>query len=163
MATEAPSSVRLLSDLEILDRPNDQSIQALHDYWIEKKGAGSMLLRGSIDPLEIKSHLPLLFMLDVLEGGQDFSYRLIGTTTATMSGRDVTGATFGSLYAVRPGVMATLRSLFRPVIVERRPVFASGRVFWRPERDFRRFEGGYFPISGNGTEIDIILGEVQFS
>ncbi len=122
-----------------------------------------MPLRRDIDPIELKGHLPSLFMLDVIEDGRDFRYRLVGTTIAAMSGRDVTGAKLSTLYHADPDALARIATLFGPVISERRPVFARGTVFWRPERDFRRFEAGYFPLSTDGETVDIILAEVRFS
>lgn len=151
-----------LSNVEILAQPADRSIEALLAYWTAKRGARAVPRREDIDPIELKDHLPSLFMLDVLDAGRDFRYRLVGTTIAEMSGRDVTGAKLSTLYEAYPDALAKIATLFAPVIAERRPVFARGTVFWRPERDFRRFEAGYFPVSSDGETVDIILSEIRF-
>lgn len=152
-----------LGDIQVLAQPGDRSIQALHDYWMGKRGAHAVPMRQDVDPIELKDHLSSLFMLDVLDGGLDFRYRLVGTTIAEMSGRDVTGAKLSTLYHSHPDALAKIAKLFGPVISERRPVFARGTVFWLPERDFRRFEAGYFPLSTDGDAVDIILAEIRFS
>jgi hypothetical protein len=151
-----------LSDVEILAQPSDQSIRALLAYWMAKRGDRTVPLRQDIDPIALKDHLPSLFMLDVLDEGRDFRYRLVGTMIAAMSGRDVTGAKLRTLYEAYPDALAEIARLFGPVISERRPVFARGTVFWRPERDYRRFEAGYFPLSTGGETVDIILSEIRF-
>ena len=152
-----------LSDVEILALPTDPSILALLAPWTEKRGKRAGPLRQAIDPIELKGHLPSLFMLDVLDDGRDFRYRLVGTTITAMSGRDVTGAKLSMLYASHPDALARIAVLLGPVMSERRPVFARGTVFWRPERDFRRFEAGYLPLSTDGDAVDIILAEIRFS
>lgn len=157
-----PDHQQPLRDVEILARPADRSIQALLAYWTAKCGARAVPLRQDIDPIELKGHLPSLFMLDVVDEGRDFRYRLVGTTIVEMSGRDVTGAMLSTLYKSYPDAFAKAAALFGPVVTERRPVFARGTVFWRPERDFRRFEAGYFPVSSDGAAVDIILAEVRF-
>jgi len=103
-----------------------------------------------------------MFMLDVIDGGRDFRYRLIGTGVVEASGRDPTGALFSTLYADQPDVFGQVQRLFAPAIRECRPVFARGQVFWLQERDHVRFEGGYLPISSTGTIPDILMCQVRF-
>lgn len=152
-----------LGEFEILDKPGDQSIQALLGYWQERRGDRAVPLRRDIDPLDLKTHLPCLFMLDVIDEGRDFRYRLVGTTIADINGRDVTGNTVGTVYAGNRGTLDYAAKIFGTVLSERRPVFTRGSMFWRPEKSYRRFEAGYFPVSSDGTAVDIILAEVRFS
>lgn len=118
-----------LGDIQVLAQPGDRSIRALHDYWTGKRGVYAVPMRKDVDPIELKDHLSSLFMLDVLDGGLDFRYRLVGTMIAEMSGRDVTGAKLSKLYHSYPDALAKIAKLFGPVISERRPVFAQGTVF----------------------------------
>jgi hypothetical protein len=45
-------------------------------------------------------------MMDVLDGGKDFRYRLVGTTLVEGLGRDNTGKRLCELYGDRPGCCA---------------------------------------------------------
>lgn len=144
-----------------LDRPSHRSIQALAGYWTDKRGERSMPLRGDIDPLELKKHLASLFLLDVIESGRDFRYRLVGTAITDMNERNVTGTTIRSEYTC-PITLRYVDAVLGTVVSERQPRFTHGSVFWRPEKDHRRFEAGYFPISADGTSVDMILAEVRF-
>ena len=157
-----PEEAWTLRDLTILDRPESPAMHDLHAYWTVKRGARCAPGRHEIDPLEIKSHLGTLFMLDVLEAGRDYRYRLIGTRIVEVSGRDATGSCFSDLYASQPEALNTVLRVFAPAVSEVRPVFASGQMFWLPERDFRRFEGGYFPLSTDGAEVDVLLCKMCF-
>ncbi|MBL8688079.1 MAG: PAS domain-containing protein [Rhodospirillaceae bacterium] len=151
-----------MRNLTIIERPESVSVRALHSYWASKRGDRRAPGRSDIDPIEIKSHLSTLFMLDVIDEGRDYHYRLIGTDIVEASGRDVTGARFSDLYATQPEALALVLRTFAPVVSEGRPVFAVGRMFWRPDRDFRHFEGGYFPLSTDGTSVDLMLCKMCF-
>ncbi len=134
----------------------------LHKYWAAKRGERRAPGRCDIDPIEIRAHLGTLFMLDVLDEGLDYRYRLIGTRIVEISGRDATGSRFSDLYASQPEALDKILRTFAPAISEISPVFATGQMLWRPERDFRRFEGGYFPLSTDGTAVDVLLCKMCF-
>lgn len=158
----SPKKSCLLRALKILDRPENPSLLALHAYWDCKRGRRSAPRRCDIDPIEIRSHLGTLLLLDVLEEGRDYRYRLIGTDIVEASGRDVTGGRFSDLYAAQPEALDLVLRTFAPVVSEVRPVFAAGQMFWRPERDFRHFESGYFPLSTDGASVDLMLCKMCF-
>src|ERR1043165_9877038 len=62
---------------------------ALHNYWLKKRGTRHMPARKDIEPLEIASLLPYVLLLDVHDGR--LHYRLAGSATVELFGRDPTG------------------------------------------------------------------------
>ena len=61
-------------------------------YWIDKRGSRLLPSRRDIDPVEIPPKiLPHLQIIDVVDGGARFRYRLIGTATVDAYGEDFTG------------------------------------------------------------------------
>lgn len=121
-----------------------------------------MPLRADIDPLELKKHLASLCLLDVIEFGRDFRYRLVGTAIASMNERDVTGTTIRTEYSC-PVTLRYVDAVLGRVVSEGQPRFTRGKVFWRPAKEHRGFEAGYFPISANGCSVDMILAEIRFA
>jgi hypothetical protein len=150
----------LRGDLELIDAPDAPQISDLVAYWEGKRAGRPMPRRADIDPTELGSHLPNIFMVDVLDGGADFRYRLLGTAIVAGLGRDSTGRKLKHLYRDQPEAFAGLAALFRKVVTERRPAFARGHIFWLPARDLRRFSGGYVPLSDDGATVNIILAEL---
>ena len=146
----------------VLDRPQDRSIQDLSGYWAQKRGTRAIPLRADIDPLDLTRHLASLFLLDVIESGRDFRYRLVGTMVTDMNERNVTGTTIRTEYSC-PVTLRYVDAVLRRVVSEKRPRFTCGQVFWRPGKDHRGFEAGYFPISAHGCSVDMILAEVRFT
>jgi hypothetical protein len=147
------------SDLEIIERPEVPLMQDLVAYWDRKRGDRLAPRRSDIDPTEIPTHLANLHMMDVLDGGADFRYRLIGTAIVEGLGRDNTGKRLSELYADRPEVLHKLVARFALVANERRPIFSRGRIWWLPDRSYRRFAGSSLPLSDDGVTVNIILSE----
>ena len=156
-----PDSPRLRG-VQIVAESHSAAIRRLADYWEAQRRTAFAPSRHDIDPSALKADLPHLFMLDVLRNGADYRYRLIGTEVAAFSGRDVTGKTFSELYGSQPQVLEQVLAVFAKVLSTRRPVYARGQVFWLADRKYREFEGGYFPLSRDGANVDIILCEVSF-
>ena len=145
-------------DLEFLDGVDVPLLNELVAYW-DARRAGRMAPRPSdIDAMELTAHWPRLFMLDVLDGGSDFRYRLIGRALVQRMGRDSIGRRMSDLYAPEPAVLGTIVGRFRRVVDEKRPIFTRGRFFWVPDRRHRRFVSAAMPLSDDGTTVNIILG-----
>lgn len=144
-------------DVEFLSRPGGRLIEEIVAYWESKRAGRLAPRRADIDPTEIPRLLPYLFMLDVLDGGADFRYRLIGTHITEGMGRDVTGKKISELYEDRPQARKQLDATFRLPLTNKQPIFSRGRVFWMPRREYQRFIGCSLPLSSDGATIDIVL------
>lgn len=138
---------------------------ALAGYWRTKHVDGRLPRRADIDPAEIKAHLPMLFLIDVLENGRgsgerEFRYRLIGTELAVVNGRDSTGKTFTQVYGEDARQLARMDQVIGAVVDTQRPVLIAGEMFWRPDRAFRPVEGLLLPLSSDGKTVDVLIGEI---
>jgi hypothetical protein len=134
----------------------DERLRALFDYWQGKRGDREMPARGDIDPVEIPSLLPIVGLVDVLDGGARFRYRLMGTELAQMDGHDPTGRFLDE--ALPDGKYADyVIGLFREVAVERRPLYGESDFLGRDgvERQVRRL---LMPLSDDGQVVDMIFG-----
>jgi hypothetical protein len=67
----------------------DSRLAALYDYWDRKRVGRVMPARSDIDPLEMRSWLGNLVLIDVAAGR--FTYRLYGTKFVESFGVDMTG------------------------------------------------------------------------
>jgi hypothetical protein len=155
-----PTTARPRTELEYLERVDVPLLNELMAYWNARRGARLAPRRADIDPADLKAHLSRLVMLDVIDGGADFRYRLIGSALTQAMGRDSTGHRIGDLYAGDPAVMDSLRDYYRRVVAEARPIFTQGHIFWVPDRGHRRFITAAMPLSDDGTTVNMILAEV---
>lgn len=144
---------------ELLAEPESEQLKALAAYWQEKCAGRFAPRRADIDPLDLRAHMPYLFLVDVLPD-HEFRYRLMGTALVEGTGRDITGKLLSELHGGTPEVMNRLKSRFDQVIATRQPVYTSGQVYWLGQRELRQFECGYFPLSGDGRTVNMILAEL---
>lgn len=68
-------------------------LQALLDYWLAKRGARRCPDKADIDPVDLGPLLPDIMLLDAAPEGGPFRYRLAGSRTVQMIGREVRGLT----------------------------------------------------------------------
>jgi hypothetical protein len=147
-------------DYELMERAGAPLLEELVAYWERQRGRAAMPPRRAIDPGALQRHLPNLFMLDVLDGGADFRFRLIGTRIVEGLGRDSTGKRFSELFAQQPEVRARLQARFCRVVTDKCPSFSRGSMFWHQDRRYRRFVAASVPLSPDGVTVNIILSEL---
>jgi hypothetical protein len=153
--TDAP-----VVDFEVIEQPDLPLIKELVAYWERKRGMRLAPCRADVDLMDLRMHLRTIFMVDVLDGGADFRYRLIGTAIVAGLGRDSTGKRLSELYHDRPKVLARLLERFNLVLTQKRPVFTRGQVYWLPDATIRRFVSGAVPLSDDGATVNIVLVEM---
>lgn len=142
-------------------RPTAKTLLRLADYWRSKSVDGALPKREAIDPAEMIIHLPWLFMADVVDGGADYRYRLIGTSIVSANYRDVTGRTFRELYS-DPIKLDAARIGFDLALATGAPAYTQGRAFWRPDWTYDHFEAAFLPLSADGKTVNIIFGEITY-
>jgi PAS domain-containing protein len=153
--TDAP-----VVDFEVIEQPDLPLIEELVAYWERKRGMRLAPCRADVDLMDLRMHLRTIFMVDVLDGGADFRYRLIGTAIVAGLGRDSTGKRLSELYHDRPKVLARLLERFNLVLTQKRPVFTRGQVYRLPDATIRRFVSGAVPLSDDGATVNIVLVEM---
>ena len=167
---DADDDLDLVSQAPALDyatittcaRPTAKPLLRLTDYWRSKSKGGALPNRDAIDPTEIIIHLPWLFMADVVEGGVDYRYRVVGTSIVSANHRDVTGRSFRELYGADATKLEGARLGFDLARGTGAPVYTRGRAFWRPDWTYDRFEAAFLPLSSDGRTVNIILGEIAY-
>ncbi len=137
--------------IESLDQPGPR---LLYQYWQRKLRGRRMPARSDIDPLDLKSVLPQLILLDVQPSPLDFRYRVAGTRTYDIFGFDLTGRTVRELAppAVSEGIWTSLAALVRdgtPQHVQLEFTTADGYA-----RSYRVLR---LPLGDDGNTVDRVL------
>lgn len=70
---------------------SDDILNLLESYWQSKCAAGGLPSRQDIDPAEIRRLLAHIALVDVLQNGGGFRYRLVGTRVVQQLAFDPTG------------------------------------------------------------------------
>ncbi|NER81305.1 MAG: PAS domain-containing protein [Leptolyngbya sp. SIO1D8] len=100
-------------------------LQQLDAYWRALGGrSGAPAPLAAFDPLEVTGCLPYVMMLDVLDGGADYRYRVYGREVSGRFGRDMTGRTLSEM-PVKPRIIAFFQAVYRASLARRESILTE--------------------------------------
>ncbi len=134
-------------------------LRGLYDYWAGKRAERLWPARDDILPSEIPTLLPFIMLADVLDGGRDFYFRLVGTDVAY--GIDPTGQRLRE--AVPAGFYREhITALFA------RGAAGPGALYTRTHYDYDEAAGPrtiariFMPLASDGAVIDkMMIGQMR--
>lgn len=128
-------------------------------YWERKRGALAMPRRRDIDPAEIPHLLPFIQMLDVVDSGRRYRYRLVGTAIVDAFGTDTTGKHTDE--TASGDRRAFVREFYDTVRTSRRPAFVRSR--YRTARGLDITASRLVtPLSEDGSTVTQIIAAICF-
>ncbi|HET6159098.1 MAG TPA: PAS domain-containing protein [Dongiaceae bacterium] len=131
-----------------------RSLQNLYTYWNAQRGTRSMPGRGDIDPVDLKSLLPDLILIDVVTDPRRYVYRLVGTHEVDMRGRDPTGKAVDEAYYGESAEDTT--DYLDRVVRTCAPVLYRGT--YQPLRTrTQRDDVLFLPLSKDGDAVNMIM------
>jgi hypothetical protein len=117
--------------------------------------------KRDIDPVDMpRQILPHLQIIDVVDGGVRFRYRLIGTALVEAYGRDYTGSHVDTM--VSGARLDFILQAYRTVCELKAPVFCHNRYLTVRNTDLLATRI-YMPLSDDGAEVQFILGALSFT
>lgn len=130
------------------------SLQMLYEYWTARRGRRAMPARSEIDPIDLKTLLPLLILIDVVPDPRRYVYRLVGTHEVEMRGADPTGKPVEEAF-YGESAEETVDYLDR-VVRTRQPLLYRGT--YRPLRTRTQHDDILFlPLSNDGETVNMIM------
>jgi len=117
-------------------------------------GTRQMSHRRDLRPAEVTWLLGRIYLVDVLDGGADYCFRLFGIFWEKMYGTDVTGQRLSEIEAT--GRLTALRGDYDTVVATRAPFFHPGKLVW-PNQKSIHFERLLIPFSGDNGQVSLIL------
>jgi hypothetical protein len=158
--------------LNILWRPPLERLKApqlhfLMGYWNDLAAGRPMPQAREIDALAMRPALGYVNLLEVVEDGRDFRYRVFGSAIAAVAGFDMTGRPASALRARTEAIELAL-ALYRavtarrePLLIEHGPPSTISSVAWHnlilPLADaagaVSRLLGGAVPVARDGRAL----------
>jgi hypothetical protein len=132
----------------------DADLATLHDYWTGKRGSRAMPRRADIDPSEICSLLPHVFLADIRHPLR-FRFRLVGTAICARWGTDATWKFLDDLDL--DGERAKVLEQFALVVRTRRPRFDT-EEFVNQHGRYLHYRRLLLPLSEDGDTPSMLLG-----
>jgi hypothetical protein len=134
----------------------------IHSYWQSKRNGRRMASRKDIVPAELTLHLPQILLADVLDGGKDFRYRLLGTRLTPYFPQRATGRTFTEALApFGAAAVAGTIAVYRRIVNERQAALIKGPGEYY-HQDAKTFEAILMPLSDDDFNVTTIFGAFEF-
>lgn len=120
-------------------------VHGLWEGWADK--AGGLPGRGCVDPVEIgPGLLPHIVVIDVIDGGEDFRWRLFGGRHAAEFGMDLTGVRLSD-HLSRNASSRAVRALFLACVREAAPIWHT-LEYTASTEVLKRAHGVMLPLAG---------------
>jgi len=138
-------------------------LEFLREYWQKQRGAAAMPRRQDIRPSDMKAQLPHILLADVIAGGEDFRYRLIGGELQRYFKSNPSGRLMSE--ALLPFGADTIRrtiGTYGEVVRRRVPlrVFGTGALY---DQAAKSFDALLTPLSDDGETVNMVLGTFVFA
>jgi hypothetical protein len=142
---------------------NDPVLGVVLAYWDQKRGTRLMPCKRDIDPIEIPRRLlPNLQLIDVIDGGERFRYRLVGTASVDAYGSDYTGKYPEEMFSDdRP---QRIKRIYRTVCETKAPLFCQNKYLTPKNIELQALRI-YMPLSdddGDDVQVSHIFGVLRF-
>jgi len=143
-----------------LEAPRDPDFKAFLRWWEAATRARALPSRADFDPVQHRRLLPHIFIMEAVPPPDHYVQRLVGSTVEAFYGVRLGGQ---SLRQSFPGEGADrLTRLYDAIRAGRKPCFRAGLTYWWAQKNYRRFEGCFFPLSPDGLEVNMIIGAIKF-
>jgi hypothetical protein len=129
-------------------------------YWDQKRGTRLMPRKRDIDPVEIPPRLIRnLQIIDVIDAGEQFRYRLVGTASVEAYGSDYTGKHPEDMFSDdRP---QRIKRVYRAVCESKIPMFCQNKYLTPTDVELQALRI-YMPLSDDGVQVSYIFGVLRF-
>jgi len=114
---------------EVIWRPGleqlaHRPLRFLLEHWTKLAAGREMPIADEIDAIAMRPALGFIILLDVVEGGRDFRYRLYGSALAAASDFDMTGQLLTE-HKASPHVYGFYLAAYRAALRRREPLFTD--------------------------------------
>lgn len=134
------------------DLAHDERLLALFHLWQRKRAARQIPARSDFDHADLAPWFGNLILLDVIDGGEDYRYRLFGITLAREAGFDMTGKLL-SEYPI-PSRLPHFFAVFAEIIRNPAPALSEHDPAVPNVRRRRRL---ILPLGKDGRTVDKIM------
>lgn len=158
IATISPGVPKGASGIIALDAIESSIVRQGVEYWRVLKGTRSYPARTDIKPRDLAPLLRHVVLIKVIDGGQDYEYRIVGDAHVSSHGFSIQGRRVSEVDDFSPGYGAVLKSLYDRAL-RKRDVYAFRGWMERGDREmpFVYSESVFMPMGPDEATIDHVL------
>jgi hypothetical protein len=146
------------------DPPEDepQLLAFVRNYWERKRGRAPMPRRQDIVPSDMRTLLRHILLADIVDGGKDFRYRLVGSELQRFFTGNPTGMLMSDALApFGPDAVRRTIHTYQAVLARRAPfrIRGDGALY---SQHAKIFDALLAPLSDDGVTPNMIIGTFIF-
>lgn len=142
-----------------VDRLVSERLIGVYEAWKRTAAGRFAPKREEITPALLKSALAWIWMIDVIDGGRDFRFRIAGDRIIQFMGRRYAGHLL-SEFAGQP-FFDHMHGILKACTEQKRPLMAGPGRSKMPGREFQELEVVALPLSEDGANVTTIFGAME--
>ena len=103
-----------------IDALPQSDLKFLLQWWNDSRGEKMAASPADVDPFKLRPILGKLAVLDVLNGGEEFKYRLYGSVIIQEPGKDLTGKLLSEIWTPMRSFFAIT---YRAILLRKEPLY----------------------------------------
>ena len=133
------------------------------DLWIKLKGPRPFPARSQIAPRDLTDFLRNIVLVRVLDGGNEFQFRIVGDAIVLAQGQSFQGLTTAEIEVRIPGYGKMIKATYQIVHSERKPLVLRGWYDGGAEQRAFFHETMALPLGSDDETVDHILVVAVFA
>jgi hypothetical protein len=125
--------------------------------WLAARGDRHMPSRADMSPRVMRKFLNYVALVEVLNGGEDFRFRVVGDGIATQQKLPLAGKTMADVDRMVPGFGGFLKGIYTRTLKHRDERAYRGTYMRTADRHPFNYETLVLPLSDDGETVDHIL------
>jgi hypothetical protein len=125
--------------------------------WTRKKGKRRMAARDEMSPRDMSDFLRNIVLVKVLDGGNEFQFRIVGDAIVVVQGTSFQGKTTAEMEQAFPGYGDSLREVYKQMCATKEPLAFRGNALSRSTGRSFFHETLLLPLGADGETVDHIL------
>ncbi|HEX2591739.1 MAG TPA: PAS domain-containing protein [Rhizomicrobium sp.] len=153
-----PSAHRIV---ESADGIASERLKRLFAYWTQLRGTRFAPMRNEINPSDMREQLGWVWLMDVVDGGADFRFRMGGDRAVQYFGHHLAGATLKQIQPQAPQFFGRFFDLVSLCVKQGKPAGAGPSQTAYPPRAFLEVEVLVLPLSDDGSTVTGVIGSIE--
>ena len=147
--------------VETADAITSERLKSLFAYWTRLRGGRFAPPRSELKPAQMREQLGWLWLMDVVDGGHDFRFRMGGDRVIQFFGRRLAGTTLRALQPASPAFYGRFFDLVSLATNNGKPVLGGPTQTAYEPRAFLEVEALILPLSDDGKMVTGLLGSIE--
>lgn len=140
-------------------RLTSKKLKGAYDAWDSLRSGRIGPKREELSPALIRSVLASTFMIDVVDGGQDFRFRFAGDRVIQFMGRRFAGMLLSELTSSK--FFDNMRAMYSGCVASKGPVTSGVVAVTYPGKEFLEAEALVLPLSEDGANVTHLFGAFE--